>query len=92
MEGVDVTTVKEKLPPKWQPTGPVQKAFNLAAECHSKQTHKGGQIPYLSHLMPVCALVTENDRFQVRGVSQYRQIITIAAVSSAQYSYIASIS
>ena len=92
MEGVNVTTVKEKLPSNWQPTGLVQKAFNLAAERHSKQTRKGEKIPYLSHLMAVSALVTENGQFQARGVSQYRQIIIIAAVSRAQYLYIASIS
>ena len=69
MEEVDVTTKKEKLPPNWQPTGIVQKAFNLAAERHSKQTRKGGKIPYLSHLMAVSALVTENGGNEVQAAS-----------------------
>ena len=69
MEEVDVTTKKEKLPPKWQPTGLVQKAFDLAAERHSKQTRKGGQIPYLSHLMAVSALVTENGGSEVQAAA-----------------------
>ena len=69
MDGVNVTTEKEKLPPKWQPTGLVQKAFDLAAERHSKQTRKGGQIPYLSHLMAVSALVTENGGSEVQAAA-----------------------
>ena len=64
-----MTTKKEKLPPKWQPTGLVQKAFDLAAERHSKQTRKGGQIPYLSHLMAVSALVTENGGSEVQAAA-----------------------
>lgn len=35
--------------------------------------------------------LTASNQFKVRGVSQYRQIIIIAAVSRAQYLYIASI-
>lgn len=60
---------KEKLPPAWQPSGLVQKSFNLAAERHSLQTQKGGNIPYLSHLLVVSALVTENSgsEFQASG-------------------------
>ena len=60
---------KKKLPPAWQPTGLVQKSFNLAAERHSLQTRKGGNIPYLSHLLAVSALVTENggSEFQASG-------------------------
>jgi (p)ppGpp synthase/HD superfamily hydrolase len=58
-----------KLPPAWQPTGLVQKSFNLAADRHSLQTRKGGNIPYLSHLLAVSALVTENGgtEFQASG-------------------------
>ena len=55
--------------PFWQPTGLVQKAFNLAAERHAKQTRKGGQIPYLSHLMAVSALVTENGGSEVQAAA-----------------------
>ena len=59
----------EKPLPSWLPTGLVQKAFNLAAERHAKQTRKGGIIPYLSHLMAVSALVTENGGNEVQAAS-----------------------
>ncbi len=64
---------KEKIPPAWQPTGLVQKSFNLAAERHSIQTRKGGNIPYLFHLLAVSALVTENGgtEFQVGGNAKF---------------------
>jgi (p)ppGpp synthase/HD superfamily hydrolase len=61
--------MSNKANPAWQPTGLVQKAFNLAAERHSKQTRKGGKIPYLSHLMAVSALVTENGGDEVQAAS-----------------------
>ena len=61
--------MSNKLNPAWQPTGLVQKAFNLAAERHSQQTRKGGIIPYLSHLMAVSALVTENGGDEVQASS-----------------------
>jgi (p)ppGpp synthase/HD superfamily hydrolase len=61
--------MSNKAVPAWQPTGLVQKAFNLAAERHSKQTRKGGIIPYLSHLMAVSALVTENGGNEVQASS-----------------------
>ena len=61
--------MSNKANPAWQPTGLVQKAFNLAAERHSKQTRKGGRIPYLSHLMAVGALVTENGGNEVQAAS-----------------------
>jgi (p)ppGpp synthase/HD superfamily hydrolase len=61
--------MSNKANPAWQPTGLVQKAFNLAAERHSKQTRKGGKIPYLSHLMAVSALVTENGGNEVQAAS-----------------------
>ena len=61
--------MSNKANPAWQPTGLVQKAFNLAADRHSKQTRKGGKIPYLSHLMAVSALVTENGGSEVQAAS-----------------------
>ena len=61
--------MSNKANPAWQPTGLVQKAFNLAAERHSKQTRKGGKIPYLSHLMAVSALVTENGGSEVQAAA-----------------------
>src|SRR5687767_1061572 len=39
---------------------PLAEAFTFAAEAHAEQTRKGTNIPYLSHLMTVCALVVEN--------------------------------
>lgn len=38
----------------------VNRAFQLAAELHAKQTRKGTTTPYLSHLMAVSALVLED--------------------------------
>lgn len=35
-------------------------AFDLAARLHADQRRKGGTVPYLSHLMAVCALVFED--------------------------------
>ena len=61
--------MSNKANPAWQPTGLIQRAFNLAAERHSNQTRKGGKIPYLSHLMAVSALVTENGGNEVQAAS-----------------------
>ena len=36
------------------------KAFDYAARLHKGQVRKGTDIPYLSHLMAVAALVMEN--------------------------------
>lgn len=36
------------------------RAFILAAQLHREQTRKGREIPYLSHLMAVAALVIQN--------------------------------
>jgi (p)ppGpp synthase/HD superfamily hydrolase len=36
-----------------------QRAFALASQVHATQLRKGGQIPYLAHLMSVAALVLE---------------------------------
>ena len=36
-------------------------ALNLAVELHADQSRKGSGIPYMTHLMAVCALVGEHD-------------------------------
>lgn len=41
-------------------TGRFQRAFLLASEIHARQLRKGGQIPYVAHLMSVSALVLEH--------------------------------
>jgi (p)ppGpp synthase/HD superfamily hydrolase len=42
-------------------------AFKLASNLHRTQTRKSTQIPYLSHLMAVSALVLEKRRIRGRG-------------------------
>ncbi|MDG2241856.1 MAG: HD domain-containing protein, partial [Longimicrobiales bacterium] len=41
-------------------TGRYDRALMLAAAHHRKQTRKGTEIPYLSHLLAVSSLVLEN--------------------------------
>lgn len=41
-------------------TARFQRAFLLASEIHARQLRKGGQIPYIAHLMSVSALVLEH--------------------------------
>jgi len=40
-------------------TARFQRAFLMASEIHARQLRKGGQIPYVAHLMSVSALVLE---------------------------------
>ncbi|MBD3398551.1 HD domain-containing protein [Candidatus Micrarchaeota archaeon] len=37
-----------------------QEAITYAIELHAQQTRKGTDVPYIAHLMSVCALVLEN--------------------------------
>jgi len=50
----------EKIPPKWQPTELLEDAMKVALFQHKGQPRKGTDIPYISHLLAVCALVIEN--------------------------------
>jgi len=50
----------EKMPPRWQPTKLLEVAMNVAFFHHKNQSKKGTDIPYISHLLAVCALVIEN--------------------------------
>ena len=59
--------MSDKRPPSWQPTGIIQKAFNIAAEQHKGGVRKGGAIPYLSHLLAVSALVIEHGGDEVQA-------------------------
>lgn len=36
-----------------------EKAFHLAFDLHSKQARKSSEVPYIAHLLSVCALVLE---------------------------------
>lgn len=51
---------KEKMPPRWQPSEVLHTAFTVAAAAHGNKARKGTDIPYLSHLMAVSALVMEH--------------------------------
>ena len=61
--------MSEKQPPSWQPTGIIQKAFDIAAEQHKGGVRKGGTIPYLSHLLAVSALVIEHGGDEVQAAA-----------------------
>jgi (p)ppGpp synthase/HD superfamily hydrolase len=51
--------MNEKQKPNWEPTDLIQEAFDVATIKHKNQVRKGTSIPYISHLMAVSALVTE---------------------------------
>jgi len=40
--------------------GLLARALSLAAKAHAGQTRKGGDVPYLSHLLQVAGLVLSN--------------------------------
>ena len=61
--------MSDKRPPSWQPTGIIQKAFDIAAEQHKGGVRKGGTIPYLSHLLAVSALVIEHGGDEVQAAA-----------------------
>ncbi|NCY10280.1 MAG: HD domain-containing protein, partial [Actinobacteria bacterium] len=52
--------MKEKIPPRWQPGIALHCAYMVAAREFAGISRKGGDIPYLSHLMAVSALVMEH--------------------------------
>lgn len=51
---------KDTRPPRWYPTDRLVRAFELARLFHMTDPRKGTDIPYLSHLMAVSALVMEH--------------------------------
>ena len=55
--------------PAWQPTGLIEKSFNLASKQHKNVVRKGGEIPYISHLLAVSALVIENGGTEVQAAA-----------------------
>ena len=58
--------MSDRLKPNWQPTGLIQKAFNVASGEHKDCVRKGTSIPYISHLLAVSALVIEHDGNEVQ--------------------------
>ncbi|MEY3575546.1 MAG: hypothetical protein RLZZ88_689 [Actinomycetota bacterium] len=52
--------MKKKIPPRWQPGIALYCAYLVAAREFAGISRKGGDIPYLSHLMAVSALVMEH--------------------------------
>ena len=61
--------MSDQQKPNWQPTGIIQKAFDIAAEQHKGGVRKGGTIPYLSHLLAVSALVIEHGGDEVQAAA-----------------------
>ncbi len=49
-----------RTPPRWQPSEVLHTALTIAAAAHGGEARKGTDIPYLSHLMAVSALVMEH--------------------------------
>lgn len=47
-------------PPRWRPGSTLLAAYQIAARESADTCRKGGDIPYLSHLLTVCALVIEH--------------------------------
>ena len=61
--------MSDQQKPNWQPTGIIQKAFDIAAEQHKGGVRKGGTIPYMSHLLAVSALVIEHGGDEVQAAA-----------------------
>ena len=59
----------KRVRPAWQPTGLVEKSFCLASKQHKNDVRKGGEIPYISHLLAVSALVIENGGTEVQAAA-----------------------
>ena len=55
-----VRQMTKKLPPRWQPGIALYCAYMVAAREFADISRKGGDIPYLSHLLAVSALVIEH--------------------------------
>lgn len=53
-------TEKNETKPRWYPSERLSRAFELARLFHMSDPRKGTDIPYLSHLMAVSALVMEH--------------------------------
>jgi (p)ppGpp synthase/HD superfamily hydrolase len=53
--------VNEKPKPRWAPGAAVNTAYQIASREFADIARKGGDIPYLSHLLAVSALVIEHD-------------------------------
>jgi len=59
----------EKIPPKWQPTELLENATTTAFSEHKGESRKGTNIPYISHLLAVCALVIENGGTEIQAAA-----------------------
>jgi (p)ppGpp synthase/HD superfamily hydrolase len=51
---------KKKIPPRFPAAHRLSGALELACSLHNEQPRKGGDIPYISHLMAVSALVMDH--------------------------------
>jgi len=59
----------EKQAPRWQPTELLEEAMTVAFFEHKDKSRKGTDIPYISHLLAVCALVIENGGTEVQAAA-----------------------
>jgi len=57
------------MKPNWQPTELLETAFGVASWAHRDDVRKGTNIPYLSHLLAVSALVIENSGTEVQAAA-----------------------
>ena len=57
------------MKPNWQPTELLETAFGVASWAHRDDVRKGTNIPYLSHLLAVSALVIENGGTEVQAAA-----------------------
>ena len=61
--------MSDQQKPKWQPTGLIEEAFNIASHGHRDCVRKGTSIPYISHLLAVSALVIEHGGTEVQAAA-----------------------
>ena len=61
--------MSDQQKPNWQPTGLIEEAFNIASHGHRDCIRKGTNIPYISHLLAVSALVIEHGGTEVQAAA-----------------------
>ena len=63
--------VNKKPVPRWAPDATLHTAYHIAAQEFAGIARKGGDIPYLSHLLAVSALVIENGGTQDQAAAAF---------------------
>ena len=60
-----------KIEPKWQPSEKFYTAFRKACEGHKLQVRKGGNIPYIGHLLGVASTVIEAGGSEKQAIAAF---------------------